>query len=254
MELKHLDTSRLKYNPKSDSFVKKISGDIPEFKKYRPRVLDREKVFSYVVLLYDFNTPVTYEVLDYYQKKSAVADMLGFAKGEDDKWEDKVEEMLLGLDERVNELIVVFVARFGMPEYTKKVAYTVMLQRETIKALGRGANKDTLANIEKLTAYLGEIDRKLYQSGTTDEITIAKKALYAQVERDRIKIRPEDIVEIIEATKGILPKEFDQYPSEDEKGKRIKKPVSVTDTALHFYNESKEEKEQRKKEEKDAQI
>ena len=244
MKLNDIDTKKLRYNPKSKNFIKKLCEDIPEFAAYSGhgrKKLPKGKVCGYITVLYDINSPIGYEILDYYEKKSAVANMFEFDKKEDGEWESYVEEMILGQNKEINELIAVFIAQFGSPEYIQKIAYTEMLRKETIKALGQKADKNTLQNIEKLTANLKEVDRVLYQSGKRDELTEARNALYAKAVRDRIKIRPEDIVEILEKD-GDLPQDFDQYPS--QKGED-RKPD------LHFYNETKEEEKERKERERE---
>ena len=244
MKLNDLDTSKLRYNPKSKNFIKQLCDDIPEFNAYsghHSKKPPRDKLFGYIAVLYDINSSMGYEVLDYYDKKSEVAEMFDFPKQDNGDWEKYVEEMLLGQNKEVNELIAVFIAQFGSPEYIQKIAYTEMLRRETVNALSQKAGKDTLQNIDKLTANLKGVDRVLYQSGKKDELTEARNALYAKAVKDRVKIRPEDIVEILEK-EGDLPPEFDQYPSLKEK-----KPN------LRFYNETKQEREERKKEEEDAQ-
>jgi hypothetical protein len=241
MKIEGVDTRKLRYNPKSKNFIKQLRDDIPEFAAYsghKNKKPEREQLFGYIALLYDINSPMGYEVLDYYEKKSAVAEMMEFPR-KGDEWEEYVDDMILGQNKEVNELIAAFIAQFGSPEYIQKIAYTEMLRRETVKALSQKAGKDTLQNIEKLTSNLKEVDRVLYQSGKKDELTEARNALYAKAVKDRVKIRPEDIVDILEKD-GDLPQEFDQYPSLEEK-----KPN------LSFYNESKEEREERKQREKE---
>lgn len=243
MKIDGVDTRKLKYNPKAKNFVSKLREDIPEFAAYsghKNKKPEREQLFTYIVILYDINSPMSYEVLDYYEKKSEVASMVEFPCKEDGEWEEYVEDVILGKNREVNELVAAFIAQFGSPEYIQKIAYTEMLRRETFKALGqKTSTKDTFQNIDKLTDKLKEIDRVLYQSGKTDELAEARNALYAKAVRDAVKIRPEDIVDILERD-GDLPPEFDQYSSLQEK-----KPN------LRFYNETKEEREERKKKEKE---
>lgn len=254
MRLDDLDTKRLRYNPKGKDFIQTLIKDIPEFGLYgaKKKKLPREKVFGYIAVLYDIDSPIKYEVIDYYEKKREVAEMFEFDKKEDGYWEEHVEEMLTGQNGEVNELVAAFISRFGSSEYVQKIAYTEMLKKEMESAMKGGKNKDTIANIDKLTTKLKEVDRILFQSGKTDEVEEARRALYAKVERDRIKIRPEEIVKIMEET-GALPKEFDQYPKKNKKtGKREKKPTSLSDQFLHLYKEGIAEREKRKKEEENV--
>jgi len=244
MKLDDIDTKKLRYNPKSKNFIKQLCEDIPEFAAYSGhgrKKLPKDKVCGFIAVLYDINSPMAYEVLDYYEKKSEAADMFDFDRKEDGEWEEYVEDMLLGQNKEVNELIAAFIAQFGSSEYIRKIAYTEMLRHETIQALSQKNTKETYSNIDKLTSNLKEVDRMLYQSGKKDEIAEARSALYARAVRDKIKIRPEEIVEILE-NDGELPSNFDQYPS--LKGKD-KKPD------LHYYNETKEEREERKQREKE---
>jgi len=121
-----------------------------------------------------------------------------------------------------------------------------MLSHETRKALSHRSGKDTIANIEKLTGRLKEIERELMQSGKTNELIEVRKAIYAQLEKDKQKIRPEQIVKMVEEAEE-LPKEFDQYPDGE------KKPIPLGESDMHFYQESPEERDERKNNEESLQ-
>jgi len=238
MELKNLDTGKLLFDPKKPTFVRDISKSIPEFSKYNGK-LPKDKLFAYIVIMYDMNSSLGFEIINYYDRKREVADMLEFRKNKEGNWIKSVEDLLLGVDEESNLLIGTYIAQFGRPEYVQFIAYNEMLKNETKKVLDQKGNKDTIANIEKITSRLKELTRELFQSGQTDEVALARKALYAKAERDRIRIRPEEIVKIIEKD-GVLPKEFNQYGDGD---------IDLKSIVLKFYNESVDEKDERKERE-----
>jgi hypothetical protein len=53
-----IDVARLAYNPNDAKFLEEITKDLPTFKSfYDKRQSESEKVFSWVVLVYDLNTP-----------------------------------------------------------------------------------------------------------------------------------------------------------------------------------------------------
>ena len=233
------------YNPKSKTFLKDITSGIEEYGSYRPRKVDKEKVFKYICLMYDKDSPLSYEITDYYQKKSSVAEMVGFDKGEDDYYTQEYEDILTGKDERVNGFAATYLSKQALPLWQQLMAYKEMLSNETRKALSHRAGKDTIANIEKLTERIKEIERELMQSGKTNELIEVRKAIYAQLERDKQKIRPEQIVKLVEKEEA-LPKEFDQYPEEG-----VKKVTPIGNSDMHFYQESEEEREERKRDERE---
>ena len=91
-----IDTSLLLYNPRERDFTQKIEKDIPEFKSYKPaknRVT--HKMFAtYVVLMYDINSPLWRTEPDYYQRMYEAARLANFPLGKKSEFCYEAERVL----------------------------------------------------------------------------------------------------------------------------------------------------------------
>ncbi len=208
MTLKDIDTSRLLFDIKSIDFMGKIKTKIPIFASYEGKI-PVKKIFTYIVLMYDIGSPLWRDILDYYERKRMCAEMLEFPKKKD-KWITEVEDILIGRNDQVNAMIVEYVWQFASPELLQLIANMSLLSSETRKAVSFRGNKDTLKIVSETGEEIGRLTRLVFHSGDYDEITLARNALYAKAEKERLKIRPEDIVKVI-AEDGDLPDEFNPY-------------------------------------------
>ena len=195
MTLKDIDTKRLLYDPKSPDFVTNIKSKINEFKNYVGSLPDR-KLFTYIVLMYDISSPLWRDVLDYYERKRVAAEIseLPTKKG---KWTSEVEDILLGTNEQINAMIVEYALQFGQPELLQLLGNLSLLSSETRKTISFKGNKDSLKIISETGDEIRRLSRVVFHSGEYDEITAARNALYAKVEKERQKLKPEDIVRAI---------------------------------------------------------
>lgn len=208
MTLKDIDTSRLLYDIKSADFVEKIKNKIPVFKEYKGKIPEK-KIFSYIILMYDINSEFWRSVLDYYERKRVCAELVEFKKVKG-KWTQEVEDVLIGKNEEANTMIVEYIAQFGLPELYQLVGHLSLLGSETRKTISFKGNKDSLRILKEAGDEISRLTRIVFHSGDYDEITSARNALYAKAEKERIKLRPEDVVKLI-SEEGQLPDDFNPY-------------------------------------------
>lgn len=208
MELKEIDGSRFLFDPTSKDLVKTLTSKIPEFAKYQGKI-PAKKVFQYILLLYDPASPLWRDVLDYYVRKGACAEMVGFPKTKG-QWTEEGEAILVGQDSQVNDMIVAFIAQLGLVEMYQLIAYLSLLSSETRKAIDFKGDKNSIDIITKTGDKIRELLKIVFKSGEYDEISIVRKALYSRLEKERLKIRPEEIVRIMNE-EGRLPQDFSPY-------------------------------------------
>jgi len=219
MTLQDIDGARFLYDPTSKDLVKKLQQAIPEFSSYKGKI-PILKVCQYVVLMYDPSSPLWRNVLDYYVRKSTCADMVGFPKTKG-QWSKDAEAILTGEDSQVNDMIVAYIAQMGMVEMYQLVAYLSLLSSETRKAIDYKGDKNSIDIITKTGDKIRELLKVVFRSGEYDEIAQVRKALYSRLEKERLRIRPEEIVSMI-SEEGVLPQEFNPYGDyEVEKSKFI---------------------------------
>mgnify|MGYP000288929541 CR=1 FL=1 len=89
MKLDDIDTSNLKYDPKSKNSLKKLEKEFPEFmshlkagvagsKKEYDLEPFRENVIKYIILLYDKNSPLWSTIQDFNHRKITALELAGF--------------------------------------------------------------------------------------------------------------------------------------------------------------------------------
>lgn len=200
MDKSELDLSLFLYSP----FDKKTVTKLEQYDEFKVDFgVDKAKFISYVILLFDFNTPLRKEVQLFYRRKAEAAIMAGFkiAKGRFDK---EVEDMLIGENKECNIAISRYLSLFGLPEYMELMGLESMLAFEMQNALKFSESQDfqvTRKNMKELTERINELTLVLFGG---KEALEARKALYEFTEKDRLRIRPEHIAEDLEAGKPIL--------------------------------------------------
>lgn len=206
-----VDTSKLSYDPNNKDFVQLIEKDFPSFKNYQPESTLRNKIFAWIVLLYDINTPLRVEYRDYYDRKIKAGEMVGFKPSKKTgEFTKKVEDIFVGKDAEVNELIVDYILSFSSPDYTQLIMLFI-LQRQFMYDLLRGRyDGKTMQMLEKLPSRINEVTGKIYHSGDVIEVEEARKALYKKAGEDIEKLRPESIAEML-SNKEDLPGEWSPY-------------------------------------------
>ncbi|MFA5638691.1 MAG: hypothetical protein WC961_07425 [Anaerovoracaceae bacterium] len=210
--LEDLRTDQLLYDPKSKGFAERIKADIPEFRVFRGRgKILASSMFTYIILMYDINSPLWRDVPDYYERKYEAARIANFPSGEKKKeFNEYAEKILLGKDKYVNACAIAYVTQFALPEYTQLIAYTTLLASETNKIIaGRGGSGSTKI-VEETGKKIRELQQVLFNAKGYDESKEMRMALYSRIEKDKLRLRPEEIIE--DLTKdGELPDDFTPY-------------------------------------------
>ncbi len=192
------------YDPNSDDFEEHIQK-LPEFRNFDHK--QNLKIFKYISLMYDINTPMFSEVGDYWQRKKKIANMCHFDKKETGEFQDDQESILLMQHPEVTPLIIIFITSFSNADYMQlifswEMMYKVLLESSLIEAHDR-SHVDTM---RKLKDDINDMTRKVFQSGDYDEISDAKRLLYLSAELRRSNFRPEFI-----AKRLMSGDNFDEY-------------------------------------------
>ncbi len=215
MQLKEIDTSKLLFNINAKTFVKDIEEAIPALKEL-DFGLPKKKVYQYLVLMYDIGSPMSRDISNYYQKKYKCAEVVGFPKNSQNKYEKDVTNMLIGKNEAFNKAASAYLAHTASPEYSQLVALHIILSEE-MKNIFRGEIDDKSdQTLDRVTQRMKSLTREIYGSGEYDEVAAARRALYEQIEKSIIKLRPEDIAEVLAEGRD-LPKDFNPYDDGDYK-------------------------------------
>jgi len=212
ISLKDIDSSKLLFDIHSATFVDDIKATIPEFQEYKGKVPEK-KVFLYLVLICDKNSPMFKEIPDYFNRKYVTANMCGFPKTKAGFSED-AEKVILGGNESVNDMLVAYLVYHGIPNYMSLFAYIALNANETRKIMGGSGNKDSIKVIDETTDRIAKLTREVFGSGAYDEYSALKEALYSRVEKERLRLRPEQIIADLEKM-GALDPSFCPYGEEN---------------------------------------
>jgi len=182
-----------------DPFDVKTIGKLEEYDEFKGGFgLDKGEVCAYIILMYDKETQLRRELPYFNKRKLVAAEIAGFKQGKDGKLLEKYENILLGRNEKVNSAISKYIRLFASPKYLSLVYYWSILSAEFENVTSLKESKDfknTIGNIEKLEIKINECVNFLYGG---DEVKDIQKALYESVEKENLKLRPENIASMSE--------------------------------------------------------
>ena len=207
MKLSEITTDKTRYDIHRVDLVLKMGEDIPAFSEYKGE-LPPKKLFQYVILMYDPDSPMRREVGHYMQRKGACAEVVGFSKEKNGKWVDGVEHMLIGKNAEANKLIAAYIAHLAIPEYTELIVLLEIQRIKSQEAFSSMVNDNTHKVMAAVTESISRITKHLFGSGEEDEIKTARRALYEHANVDNPP-RPEDVVDLID--NGGLGEDFNPY-------------------------------------------
>jgi hypothetical protein len=211
MNLKDIDSSRLLFDINSKDLVKQFKAKFTEIGGYKGKI-DERKVCQYIILMADMQSPLRIEKPDYYQRKYTVAVMVGLPKTKKEFTEES-ESILVGDDEIVNQTMVAYIASYGLPNYTLLMAFMALLSFETQKVFSGKGSKDSQKIIDSASDRIQSLTRDFFKSGDYDEYSKVRQILYSRIEKERLRLRPEQIIRVLEDS-GSLPEDFSPYPSD----------------------------------------
>jgi hypothetical protein len=219
MKQSEYDFNRCLFSPSSHGFLSGIQDAIPEFKKYDGK-LPKKKVFTWIVVTYDLNSPLRKTITNYYDRKKMSAELAGWEVKKNGEFEEDVTNMLLGTNEDINALVVAYLIQFSMPEYIQLIAYLTMSYALTKDIMMNMYDHNTAKTFDFITDKIRILTNIIFGSGQTDEVMTARKALYQMAEKERIKLNPESIVKL-KMDAGELPEDFNPH-GKDYKPEKLK--------------------------------
>jgi len=211
MVLKDIESSKLLFDIHSDKLVEEFKAKIPEFSSYAGNV-DEKKVIQYIILMSDMQSPMVHEKPDLYQRKYTVAMMVKFPMAKKE-FTPEAEAILIGNNDVVNQSMVAYIASYGLPNYTLLMAFMALMSFETQKVFAGNQTKDSQKIIDNASDRIQVLTRDFFKSGDTDEYSKVRQVLYSRIEKERLRLRPEQIIRYLEDN-GELPEDFNPYGGE----------------------------------------
>lgn len=166
---------------------------LPEFQEKIGGARMMPHLVRYIILMYDMNS----EMKEYWPelgvRKRECALMAGFELTEDQMFDPFVEDILLGRNPYVNDMIVRFVRMFDNPYYLVYVTTFNMLYNEISRSFMDMESKDVKVmndNLTKLNQQANEYAELMLKG---DNLVSLKKGLYKNMEKENLGLRPEEV-------------------------------------------------------------
>lgn len=210
-----IDDSLMRFKLNDPHFVEKISKEIVAFAEFKHENVKsdimRRRIFSWITIMYDPNTPLRREMKDLYKRKVYAGTLTGLTidlrMGKYQQW---IEDIFSGIDPSVNKLIAKYIASFSSPEYMQLIGHVAMQERALENIIRGKADKNLQSMFDASTEKVKELTNFLYGSGERDEVSEARRALYRQVAYDLSEMRPERVSRAMASGEG-LPDEWGPY-------------------------------------------
>ena len=184
---------KMKFNPITNPSVYKTFE--PIFKSYgifegKVQGVNKNKVLSYIMLMYDPNTPLRTAITNITQRKLEAATLSNFNWEEEGvKFTYEYEQILSNNHEQSVIFILEFLRSFRNAKYSKLIS----LEEGYYKSLENVFKADSNKAIEQSKGYEDEIERVLNDLTYDDQKL--REDLYIIVEQERLSLIPEKIAE-----------------------------------------------------------
>lgn len=180
------------YNPFKQDDIDKLKDSYIEFTE-NDSPLDLDNIIRYIILIYDRKSPQQqlYPILE--QRKLATAELVGFKKQPDGRFDKDVNDLLLCQYQKVNSMIIRYVTLFFDLEYTSYIAFLEMYNKELINSLSQNDSKEIKIlqeNLDKLRSKMTEARTKMFSGDNSASLEQTLYKNYTQKLPSRL--RPEE--------------------------------------------------------------
>jgi hypothetical protein len=200
MGIEGLKTSRMLIDIKGEKVSEKF------FKAVGKREIDinHDALVKYILLMYDPHSPLIELIDGYWSRKYEALELSGF-KSKEGKFEKKVEDMVLGKNDSVNDLIIDWLIYLSKPQWTHMVYLCEALLRYTRQTMDVTFDAKTelytqekvkstdIKAVSELMDKMAEVVKKWTTDG--DETKEFMERLYYKTHKELLKIRPEQYAE-----------------------------------------------------------
>ena len=193
MKLEDLqDYSVFLYDPSRYYTLDRLKDSHTDFKAGLPDELekDRKKVLRYIILAYDINTPLRRMFPVYLTMKKEAAVMAGFKIDKKmKKFDDAVEDMIVGQDAGVNKMIVRYVMYFYNHKYLQLVVFNEVMGQLALQKMGTASfNTSEIKGFNEIGESIEKLTNEIFGGNESREL---KKELHKLLEGEIEDLRPD---------------------------------------------------------------
>jgi hypothetical protein len=218
MNRSNIDIKLFRYNPFDPNTAALLEEEYDEFKV--DFGVKKQQAVCYLILFYDLNTPLRIRYPELISRKTECAKLSDFKINSDGTFQKKYEDLMVGENDNFNNAVSAYIRGFGSAEYISLNMYWNIFASEYKNAAKISTSKDykdTIANIKQLQNEITRLTDIIFGG---HEVVNMRMALYKGIEKERVKLRPEDIAKIIdnkEKVKEVLGDQYDGYIPEEPK-------------------------------------
>lgn len=195
IDFKKLDYSKMICNPMVVPEKKSPEDHYEIFKRYKEFIQDtpeinRPKLFRYIPLVYDKNSPLREHIDDIKKLKGKAAELAGFRRGDNDRYSEQIEVLMACKNKVVNDMIIRYITLHKNKLYHRYVLMSEMYFNMSSGLLADATNKSQIEAFASLGDAIDEIQQELLSKDV--DLQESFEEYYLSTE---IRLRPEDIAE-----------------------------------------------------------
>lgn len=222
-DIKKLDTDKMIISPNHPQLTKFLEKEIPTLKSlkidYTPKQFTKAMLYRYILLMFDPSSPIQkMHSLDFYEKKYYACAYAGFplkkCKDGHNRFDSRIDDMVLGKNEEVTDAIVNFIGYMNNPQWNYLVFLHESMLGFTRDAIGR-KNRDAKTSKEFRALYDAFYEISNETGHVFDETEEFVRRFYRQIEVSRASVKPEDYARALsdgDELRGDSPYPIDYVP------------------------------------------
>ncbi|MHA1676202.1 MAG: hypothetical protein ACTSU6_03400 [Candidatus Njordarchaeales archaeon] len=155
-----------------------------------------DKIITYLILLYDPDSPLRREVPDWITRRKEAMIMAGYPVQKTGRFAEKVELVLENKNPDTLLMLMKLLRIFGSPDYTALIMY-YHLFNATLQAQAMGTFDKPSVLIKAISDTLDKIKEQEHIVFGGQETLELKKALYKDIADDQSNVKVENIAELL---------------------------------------------------------
>lgn len=220
MKLQDLDLSKCLYDPRKTTLLNDVKH-IPEFNveiSYRP---SRKGLLTYIVLMYDHQSPLWREVRSLPARKGVAMELAGFKTDKNGRFEKYIEMVLEGRQPPVNSMIIKYLSLLNSPKWSQLIAFENLYYMELAKVqAGKyGKTGDIIKSLDSLSSSIEKLTEEIVGGSGEAEPVLA--AIYKEVTKG-LDVSVEKVASHIMES-GDVPEDWNPYSEKDKDGEITEK-------------------------------
>lgn len=199
-KISEIDCSKMCIHPQSPQLVNFMENEIPQLKhikvEYQKKVFTKGHVYRYILLMYDPQSPVLkMSSLDHWGHKWQSVSYAGFPQKRSRhdgqmRFDDRVLKMVLGEDNAINDMILLFVKWVNVKDWGYLVYLNEAMAVHILDAMRNKQDSKSIKEVMLLKKEIADLSRQMAKEEVERDEYISR--FYYQIEQSRNAVRPED--------------------------------------------------------------